>query len=317
LNKNDIHSMIQNETWTPTPLLKANVLSDLLNSDIWLKREDCTPVKSFKLRGALSVLGDLADSDKSVKKIVAASAGNYGLAIAEACKRNNVESIIFVPEDANISKIERIKLTGSEVIKTGRDFDDAKLNAKKYAEDTGLLFLEDGKLPGMHMGAETIGNEIIESNFDYVFVPIGNGSLISGIGNAVKDRTNNTKIIGLIPSESPSMFLALNNKNFENQTADTIADGLSVRNPVIDSVNLVKEIVDDVLLVEEDLLMKSMKSFIDYENLLVEPSAAITLAGFVQYRDKFPDQSKICFIITGGLVDPRMVDNIISEKGLI
>ena len=317
MNKSDIYSMIQNETWTPTPLLKANVLSDLLNSDIWLKREDCTPVKSFKLRGALSVLGDLADSDKSVKKIVAASAGNYGLAIAEACKRNNVESIIFVPEDANISKIERIKLTGSEVIKTGRDFDDAKLNAKKYAEDTGLLFLEDGKLPGMHMGAETIGNEIIESNFDYVFVPIGNGSLISGIGNAVKDRTNNTKIIGLIPSESPSMFLALNNKNFENQTADTIADGLSVRNPVIDSVNLVKKIVDDVLLVEEDLLMKSMKSFIDYENLLVEPSAAITLAGFVQYRDKFPDQSKICFIITGGLVDPRMVDNIISEKGLI
>ena len=317
MNKNDIYSMIQNETWTPPPLLKANVLSDLLNSDIWLKREDCTPVKSFKLRGALSVLGDLADSDKSVKKIVAASAGNYGLAIAEACKRNNVESIIFVPEDANISKIERIKLTGSEVIKTGRDFDDAKLNAKKYAEDTGLLFLEDGKLPGMHMGAETIGNEIIESNFDYVFVPIGNGSLISGIGNAVKDRTNNTKIVGLIPSESPSMFLALNNKNFENQTADTIADGLSVRNPVIDSVNLVKEIVDDVLLVEEDLLMKSMKSFVDYENLLVEPSAAITLAGFVQYRHKFPDQSKICFIITGGLVDPRMVDNIISEKGLI
>ena len=317
MNKHDIYSMIKNETWTPTPLLKANVLSDLLNSDIWLKREDCTPVKSFKLRGALSVLGDLANSDKSVKKIVAASAGNYGLAIAEACKRNNIESIIFVPEDANISKIERIKLTGSEVIKTGRDFDDAKSNAKKYAEDTGLLFLEDGKLPGMHMAAETIGNEIIESNFDYVFVPIGNGSLISGIGNAVKDRTNNTKIIGLIPSESPSMFLALNNKNFENQTADTIADGLSVRNPVIDSVNLVKEIVDDVLLVEEDLLMKSMKSFIDYENLLVEPSAAITLAGFVQYRDKFPDQSKICFIITGGLVDPRMIDNIISEKGLI
>ena len=317
MNKNEIHSMIKNETWTPTPLLKANVLSDLLNSDIWLKREDCTPVKSFKLRGALSVLGDLTDSDKSVKKIVAASAGNYGLAIAEACKRNNIESIIFVPEDANISKIDRIKLTGSEVIKSGRDFDDAKSNAKKYAEDTGLLFLEDGKLPGMHMGAETIGNEIIESNFDYVFVPIGNGSLISGIGNAVKDRTNNTKIVGLIPSESPSMFLALNNKNFENQTADTIADGLSVRNPVIDSVNLVKEIVADVLLVEEDLLMKSMKSFIDYENLLVEPSAAITLAGFVQYRDKFPDQSKICFIITGGLVDPRMIDNIISEKGLI
>jgi threonine dehydratase len=317
LNKNDIYSMIQNETWTPTPLLKANVLSDLLNSDIWLKREDCTPVKSFKLRGALSVLGDLADSDKSVKKIVAASAGNYGLAIAEACKRNNIESIIFVPEDANISKIERIKLTGSEVIKIGRDFDDAKSNAKKYAEDTGLLFLEDGELPGMHLGAETIGNEIIESNFDYVFVPIGNGSLISGIGKAVKDRTNDTKIIGLIPSESPSMFLALNNKNFENQTADTIADGLSVRIPVIDSVNRVKEIVDDVLLVEEDLLIKSMKSFIDYENLLVEPSSAITLAGLVQYRDKFPNQSKICFIITGGLVDPRMVDNIISEKGLI
>ncbi len=317
MNENDMYSMIDNEPWTPTPLLKANVLSDLLNADIWLKREDCTPVKSFKIRGALSVIGDIAKSDKNVKKIVAASAGNYGLAIAEACKRNKIDSVIFVPEDANISKVERIKLSGSEVVKIGRDFDDAKLNAKKYAEDTDLLFLEDGKLPGMHIGAETIGTEIVDSNFDYVFVPIGNGSLISGIGKAIKDKNKDTKIIGLVPSESPSMFLALNNKDYENQTADTIADGLSVRVPVLDSVNRVKEFIDDVLLVEETLLIRSMKSFIDYENMLVEPSSAITLAGFFEYRDKFPDLSKICFVITGSLVDPRMVDEIISQEGLI
>ena len=317
MNKNDMYSMIDNELWTPTPLFKANVLSDLLNADIWLKREDCTPVKSFKIRGALSVIGDIVKSDRNVKKIVAASAGNYGLAIAEACKRNKIDSVIFVPEDANISKVERIKLSGSEVVKIGKDFDDAKLNAKKYAEDTDLLFLEDGKLPGMHIGAETIGTEIVDSEFDYVFVPIGNGSLISGIGKAIKDKNKCTKIIGLVPSESPSMFLALNNKDYENQTADTIADGLSVRIPVLDSVNRVKEFIDDVLLVEEKLLMRSMKSFIDHENMLVEPSADITLAGFFEYRDKFPDLSKICFVITGSLVDPRMVDEIISQKGLI
>ena len=317
MNENDMYSMIDNEPWTPTPLFKANVLSDLLNADIWLKREDCTPVKSFKIRGALSVIGDIVKSDRNVKKIVAASAGNYGLAIAEACKRNKIDSVIFVPEDANISKVERIKLSGSEVVKIGKDFDDAKLNAKKYAEDTDLLFLEDGKLPGMHIGAETIGTEIVDSEFDYVFVPIGNGSLISGIGKAIKDKNKCTKIIGLVPSESPSMFLALNNKDYENQTADTIADGLSVRIPVLDSVNRVKEFIDDVLLVEEKLLMRSMKSFIDHENMLVEPSAAITLAGFFEYRDKFPDLSKICFVITGSLVDPRMIDEIISQKGLI
>ena len=78
MNKNDMYSMIDNEPWTPTPLFKANVLSDLLNADIWLKREDCTPVKSFKIRGALSVIGDIVKSDRNVKKIVAASAGNYG-----------------------------------------------------------------------------------------------------------------------------------------------------------------------------------------------------------------------------------------------
>ena len=113
------------------------------------------------------------------------------------------------------------------------------------------------------------------------------------------------------------MYLALNGENYENQTADTIADGLSVRIPVMASVNRVKSIVDDVLMVDEKLLMKAMKSFIDYENLLVEPSSAITLAGLSEYREKFPENSKICFIITGGLVDPAMVDSIINSEGVI
>ena len=250
---------------------------------------------------------------------MAASAGYYGLAIAEACKRNNIPCVIYVPENANKSKVERIKLTGSEVVKIGSDFDDAKLHGKKYAEDTGDIFLEDGDLDGMHVGSGTIVTEIINSgiDFDYIFVPIGNGSLISGIGKAFKDAKSKAQIIGLIPSASPCMYLALNGENYENQTANTIADGLSVRIPVMASVNRVKAIVDDVLMVDEKLLKKAMKSFIDYENLLVEPSSAITLAGLSEYREKFPENSKICFIITGGLVDPAMVDSVINSEGVI
>ena len=311
--------MISKENWTPTPLLKANIISDYFNSEIWLKREDCSPVKSFKLSGALSVLSDLVKQGNKINKIVAASAGNYGLAIAEACKRNNISCVIYVPENANKSKVQRIKLTGSEVVKIGNDFDDAKLHGKKYAEDAGDIFLEDGDLDGMHVGAGTIGTEIINSgiDFDYIFVPIGNGSLISGIGKAFKDLKSKAQIIGLIPSESLSMYLALKGENYENQTADTNSDGLSVRIPVIASVNRVRKIVDDILLVEEKLLLKSMKSFIDYENLLVEPSSAITLAGLSEYREKFPENSKICFIITGGLVDPAMIDPIMNSQGVI
>ena len=311
--------MISKENWTPTPLLKANIISDYFNSEIWLKREDCSPVKSFKLRGTLSVLSDLVKQGNKINKIVAASAGNYGLAIAEACKRNNISCVIYVPENANKSKVQRIKLTGSEVVKIGNDFDDAKLHGKKYAEDAGDIFLEDGDLDGMHVGAGTIGTEIINSgiDFDYIFVPIGNGSLIAGIGKAFKDSKSKAQIIGLIPSESLSMYLALKGENYENQTADTIADGLSVRIPVIASVNRVRKIVDDILLVEEKLLLKSMKSFIDYENLLVEPSSAITLAGLSEYREKFPENSKICFIITGGLVDPAMIGPIMNSQGVI
>jgi len=319
LNEVSTYEMISNENWAPTPLLKANIISDHCKSEIWLKREDCTPVKSFKLRGALSVLSDLVNQGGKINKIVAASAGNYGLAIAEACKRNNIPCVIYVPENANKSKVERIKLTGSEVVKIGSDFDDAKLHGKKYAEDTGDIFLEDGDLDGMHVGAGTIGTEIINSgiDFDYIFVPIGNGSLISGIGKAFKDSKSKAQIIGLIPSASPCMYLALNGENYENQTADTIADGLSVRIPVMASVNRVKAIVDDVLMVDEKLLMKAMKSFIDYENLLVEPSSAITLAGLSEYKGKFPENSKICFIITGGLVDPSMVDSVMNSEGVI
>jgi len=319
LNELNINAMISKENWTPTPLLKANIISDYFNSEIWLKREDCSPVKSFKLRGALSVLSDLVKQGNKINKIVAASAGNYGLAIAEACKRNNISCVIYVPENANKSKVQRIKLTGSEVVKIGNDFDDAKLHGKKYAEDAGDIFLEDGDLDGMHVGAGTIGTEIINSgiDFDYIFVPIGNGSLIAGIGKTFKDSKSKAQIIGLIPSESLSMYLALKGENYENQTADTIADGLSVRIPVIASVNRVRKIVDDILLVDEKLLLKSMKSFIDYENLLVEPSSAITLAGLSEYRGKFPENSKICFIITGGLVDPAMIDPIMNSQGVI
>ncbi len=317
MNNQSIYTMLQNESWTPTPLLKANVLSKLLNSEIWLKREDCTPVKSFKIRGALSVLSDVMDSNQSVEKIVAASAGNYGLAIAEACRRNNIPCVIYVPENANESKVKNIELRGSEVVKIGRDFDDSKTFAAKYAEDSGYLFLEDGELPGMHIGAETIGHELSDENFDYVFVPIGNGSLISGIGKALKKYSSNTKIVGLIPSESLSMYLALKGKDHQNQTADTIADGLSVRIPIMQSVERVKEVVDDILLVEETLLLKAMKSFIDTENLLVEPSSAITLAGLVQYRDDYPLNKKICLIITGGLVDPSMMNSIINSDNII
>ena len=302
-----------------TPLVTNETVNRIANANVFFKLENLQYTGSFKLRGALSVLSDLVNEGGKVNKIVAASAGNYGLAIAEACKRNNIPCVIYVPENANKSKVERIKLTGSEVVKIGSDFDDAKLHGKKYAEDAGDIFLEDGDLDGMHVGAGTIGTEIINSgiDFDYIFVPIGNGSLISGIGKAFKDSKSKAQIIGLIPSASPCMYLALNGENYENQTADTIADGLSVRIPVMASVNRVKSIVDDVLMVDEKLLMKAMKSFIDYENLLVEPSSAITLAGLSEYREKFPENSKICFIITGGLVDPAMVDSVINSEGVI
>lgn len=310
--------IIKDENWAPTPLLPATTLSHKLGVDLWLKREDCTPIGSFKFRGALVCMAKLGNllSDKGV---YVASAGNYGIAIAEAGSRFGVPVTVVIPDNATPSKKDRIRLCGADLIVHGDDFDDAKRFARDLSTKHGGSFWEDGVVAEMSHGAGTIASEILEqdSNWDVVLVPLGNGSLIKGIASVIKKTNTDTKIIGLVPSGSPAMYLAFKDMFIdESAGTQTYADGLGVRIPISDITEELKTLVDDVWLVEEENLLPAVNTLIRLEQIVTEPSAAISVAALadnvVGLRGK-----KIVAIITGSFLNMGMLETILEMDTLI
>lgn len=316
-NLEQAQELIANESWTPTPLLKAHAISARLGIDLWLKREDCTPVGSFKIRGGL-VCMDTLRGDLSGEGVYVASAGNYGLAIALAGQRHGVKVTVIVPEGATPSKVERIKLCGSDVIERGTDFDAAKDYARKLALEAEAAFWEDGIVEEMAIGASTIATEIIEQDaaWDYVLVPLGNGSLIKGIAQAFKDKSPDTKVIGLVPSGAPSMYYAIKGDDWNvAESIGTIADGLAVRVPIASIVDELKPLLDDVWLVDESNLMAGVKTLIELEQTMVEPSAAITAVALGEHRNELAG-NKVVAIMTGAHLSPTLLSALTDVDSL-
>jgi len=316
-NSNQINDIISKQNWTPTPFYKATSLSHKLNLNLWLKREDCTPIGSFKIRGALIAMDSLGDSIPDTGVCVA-SAGNYGLAISTAGQSHGIKTTVFVPENATESKVEKIRLSGATVIQKGSDFDTAKNMARKYAESNKMLFWEDGVLNEMVCGSSTIAREIISvsQDWDYIIVPVGNGSLIKGIAEEIKKTLPSTKILGVVPSGSPAMYQALTGIDWdESASPKTTADGLSVRIPIKQITEEIKPLIDDVFLIKESKLLPAVKTFIEQEQMAVETSAAICLAGITEINGL--DGKNVAAIITGSHIQPRLLQEALAGKSLL
>ena len=316
-NSNQINDIISKQNWTPTPFYKATSLSHKLNLNLWLKREDCTPIGSFKIRGALIAMDSLGDSIPDTGVCVA-SAGNYGLAISTAGQFHGIKTTVFVPENATESKVEKIRLSGATVIQKGSDFDTAKNMARKYAESNKMLFWEDGVLNEMVCGSSTIAREIISvsQDWDYIIVPVGNGSLIKGIAQEIKKTLPSTKVLGLVPSGSPAMYQALTGIDWdESASPKTTADGLSVRIPIKQITEEIKPLIDGVFLIQESKLLPAVKAFIEQEQMAVETSAAICLAGITEINGL--DGKNVAAIITGSHIQPRLLQEALAGKSLL
>ncbi len=315
-------SIISNQNWSPTPLSKACTLSKKLNIDLWLKREDCTTVGSFKLRGALISISEYAKTlnlKTNQPGICVASAGNFAIAIATVTKQFNITTTVFVPNNATPSKIKKIQSAGATIYKRGADFDESKFFAKQFSDTNNLTFLEDGVLEGMVSGSRTIAHEILQIShkWDALIVPIGNGSLIKGIGMEVKDKYPRIKVIGVIPSGSPAMWQALNNQPWdENKKPDTTADGLAIRIPIQKITEEIKPFIDDLWLVKEKNILPALKSLKEYENIICEPSASICLAGIYENNYNLTGK-KIVAIITGSDLKNEILEQAINGKSLI
>lgn len=285
-----------------TPQYRAEALEAVLACRLVVKVETLNPIRSFKGRGA----SYLVTSIPAGQTLVCASAGNFGQAMAYACRVKGVRLIVYASVHANPLKVERMRALGAEVRLEGADFDAAKQAAKHFAGASGLRIVEDAFEPATGEGAGTIGREILRwpEPFDTLLVPLGNGALVTGVGRWVKAHAPTTRIIGVGASGAPAMVESWRTGRIvEHTRSDTIADGIAVRVPVPEAVADMQGTVDDVVVVRDATIITAMKLLHHHLGLVVEPSGAVGVAAILEDRRRFKEQL-VATIIGGSNLTP-------------
>ena len=299
----DIEAAARRLSSPPTPLVRALLLSRDLDCDVWVKNETVSPVASFKWRGALN---DLL-RDPNARAVVTSSTGNHGQGVAWAARTQNIPAHIFLPIGANPTKRAKIALLGATIHDIGHDLDAAKEEALAFAKREGLRFIDDGESEGVIEGAATIGLEIARAleRIDLVFVPMGSGSLASGIALAVKQRHANARVIAVQSSGSPAMVESFHARKAIERPAATIADGLICRVPAQLALDALLQSVDDAIIVSDDELLSAARMMILSAHVLVEPSGAASLAAALRSREEIRGKT-IALIATGANITAEL-----------
>lgn len=281
----------------PTPLVRALLLSRDLDCDMWVKNETVSPVASFKWRGALN---DIL-RDPNARGVVTSSTGNHGQGVAWAARATGLPAHIFLPLGANPLKREKIALLGATIHDAGHDLDAAKEEAIAFARREGLRVIDDGDSEGVIEGAGTIGLEVARElpRVDVVFVPMGSGSLASGVAIGVKMHHPNARVIAVQSAGSPAMVESFHARAPVERPIETnIADGLVCRVPARLALDALLQHVDDALTVLDEEILAAARAMILGAHVLVEPSGAAPLAAAWRHRDAIRGKT-IVLIATG------------------
>jgi threonine dehydratase len=288
-----------------TPQYRADSLSRSLGTEIVVKVETANPIRSFKGRGAEY----LASKISRRTKLITASAGNFGQAMAYTCSRREIALTVYASVNANPFKLERMRTLGATVVLHGEDFDEAKIEAKRVAHATGVPMVEDGFDAETGEGAGTIGMELADSNeqFDAALLPLGNGALTCGAGLYLKHVRPDIRVVGIQSAGAPAMLESWRQKEVVSfDTISTIADGIGVRIPIPECVRDMEGIVDDGILVTDTSLIEAMRLAHEHLGLVLEPSGAAGLAAILEHRDRFHGQS-VAVILCGGNLTPEQM----------
>ena len=283
-----------------SPQFEGESLGRELGCRLVVKVETLNPIRSFKGRGAEY----LAASLEGRPHLVCTTAGNFGQGMAFAARKRGLALTVFTSLRANPLKIERMRALGAEVRQAGEDFDAAHVAAQRFAAEAGARLVEDGREPAIGEGAGTIGRELLRwpEPFDAILVPLGDGSLLAGVARWIKAHRPNTRMIGVCASGAPAMERSWRaGRTIELERADTIADGIAVRNPYPEALSDITGMVDDILLVEDGMLVESMRTAHRELGLVLEPSGAAALAALLAHRDRFGGHL-VGAILTGGNV---------------
>jgi threonine dehydratase len=290
-----------------SPLLRGTILDEILGCTLLMKVESINPLRSFKGRGAeLFAATELAPGTK----LISASAGNFGQALAFAAGRRGCDCQIFAARNANPMKVEAMRRLGAEVTLVGDDFDAAKIEAVRYAASIGAQFIEDGAHAAIAEGAGTIGLELAgAAQPDTVIVPLGNGALLAGVGAALRHAAPTARIIAVVAEGAPAMQLSLaTGQCIETERVETIADGIGIRVPVPEALAMLEGCYDDIVAVSDADIIRAMSLAADQLSLMVEPAGATGIAAILANPNAYAGQ-QVATIITGGNVTINALAN--------
>jgi threonine dehydratase len=293
-----------------TPLIHSNSLSAMSGAEVWLKLENLQKTGSFKVRGAFNKLLHVRE-----ERVIAASMGNHAQAVAFAANKLQKKATIVMPATVSLVKEEATKGYGAEVVLTGDRLSDALAYAQTQKDHVFIHPFDDDEVIA---GQGTIGLEITEEleDIDVVIVPVGGGGLIGGIGAAVKALSPKTRVIGVQAENAPSAAVSFRDgKIAERVPSPTIADGIAVGKIGVKTFEVIRDRVDDMLLVNEDEIARAILLFLERKKLVVEGAGAVTLAALLENKEKFQDK-RIVLVLSGGNIDFTVVDRII-RKGLV
>lgn len=297
-----------------TPIEYSHSLSKIFGRDIYLKLENFSSVRVFKIRGAFNRILSLEENEKN-RGVITASSGNHGLAVAYAAKKLGIKAVVCVPETVNPQKLKAIEMLDAEVIKHGVGYDDAYQKAVSISSEKKLKMIHAFDDPDVIAGQATCGLEITRQlkDFQAVIVPIGGGGLISGIASAIKQIKNDTFVYGVQTESVPSMYTSIEKGKITRvQPNQTIADGMIALQPGEITFRIVSKLVEKIFLVNDQNIMKSISIMLDHCRMLVEPAGASPLAALI--NGKIPDQiRKIVLVISGGNISKDLLKRVLES----
>jgi threonine dehydratase len=302
-----------------TPLQTSRTFSGLAGTNLFLKLECLQVTGSFKVRGAFVKISRLSHKQTGYG-VIAASAGNHAQGVAYAAMIKKIPCTIVMPENASPAKVAATRSYGAKVIRRGANYDDAWEATQQIAESEGSTIVHAFDDPDVIAGQGTIGLELLEGlpDVDRIYVPIGGGGLAAGVAIAVKSRKPNVKIIGVESTAFPAMKESLAKGSLQcTKHGYSIADGIAVKQPGELTHQIVSKYLDDIVLIDDTSIVKTMFLLMERAKLVVEPAGAASLAYLLSNGSYVGSRKdKVVTILSGGNVDMYLLGQIVA-KGLM
>lgn len=310
---------------TRTPLQRNARLSEQFGAEIYIKREDLQIVRSYKLRGAFSLMSLLSAPERE-QGVVCASAGNHAQGVAFTCQRLETQGHIYMPRNTPRQKVERVRRLGGAWIQielVGDTFDDTYRYAAEYAESTQKVFVHPFDDPRVIAGQGTVGVEIAEQlpePPDFIVAPIGGGGLVSGLAVYGEVHFPHTELIGVEPANAACMLAALQaGQPVTLESIDTFVDGAAVKTAGMNNFRICRRLLREIVPVPEGKVCTEMIQLYQSEGIIAEPAGALSIAALSLLGDRLRGKTVVC-ILSGGNNDisryPEIIERSLIDQGL-